>query len=111
MMFTTDISLTWTRSTRTISKRFYENPEELADAFARAWYKLMHRDMGPVARYLGPLVPTEPLLLQDPVPKVDHELINDAGYRCAQGQDPRLRLVHFPTGLDRLGVGVDLPRH
>ena len=60
-----------------ISKRFHENPQEFADAFAKAWFKLTHRDMGPVSRYLGPLVPAEPLLWQDPVPAVDHELIGE----------------------------------
>ena len=59
-----------------ISKRFRENPEELAEAFAKAWYKLLHRDMGPVSRFLGPWVP-EPQLWQDPVPAVDHELIGE----------------------------------
>ena len=59
-----------------ISKRFHEHPDEFAGAFAKAWYKLTHRDMGPVSRYVGPLVPTEPLLWQDPVPAVDHELIS-----------------------------------
>src|SRR5262249_17334390 len=59
-----------------ISKRFHENPDQLADAFARAWYKLLHRDMGPISRYLGPWVP-EPQLWQDPVPAVDHDLIGD----------------------------------
>src|SRR5438105_15907602 len=58
-----------------IAKRFHENPQEFADAFAKAWFKLTHRDMGPISRYLGPLVPAEPLLWQDPVPAVDHELI------------------------------------
>ena len=61
-----------------ISRRFYENPTEFADAFARAWFKLTHRDMGPIARYLGPEVPQEELIWQDPVPAVDHELIGDA---------------------------------
>jgi catalase-peroxidase len=60
-----------------ISKRFHENPQELADAFAKAWFKLTHRDMGPISRYLGPLVPKESLLWQDPVPAVDHALIGE----------------------------------
>ena len=60
-----------------ISKRFHENPQEFADAFAKAWFKLTHRDMGPIPRYLGPLVPKEPQIWQDPVPAVDHELIDD----------------------------------
>ncbi len=62
-----------------ISKHFHENPDELADAFARSWFKLTHRDMGPVSRYLGPEVPNEELLWQDPVPAVDHELIDEQG--------------------------------
>ena len=75
-MATTDISMIADPVYKEISRRFYENPDELADAFARAWYKLLHRDMGPVARYLGPWVPDEELLWQDPVPAVDHELID-----------------------------------
>ncbi len=75
MMLTTDLSLRMDRVYAPIAKRFLENPEELADAFARAWYKLTHRDMGPVARYLGSEVPAQPQLWQDPVPEVDHELI------------------------------------
>jgi len=78
VMFTTDLSLRMDPSYAVISKRFLENPQEFADAFARAWYKLTHRDMGPVARYLGHLVPAEPQLWQDPVPAVDHKLIGDA---------------------------------
>ncbi len=78
MMLTTDLSLVQDPAYREISKRFHENPEELADAFSRAWFKLLHRDMGPVSRYLGPLVPDEELLWQDPVPAVDHELIGEA---------------------------------
>ena len=75
MMLTTDLSLRIDPIYMPIAKRFHENPEEFADAFARAWYKLVHRDMGPRSRYLGPLVAAEPLLWQDPVPDVDHELI------------------------------------
>ena len=77
MMFTTDLALKMDPIYAPISKRFHENPQEFADAFAKAWYKLTHRDMGPVSRYLGPLVPAEPLLWQDPVPAVDHELIGE----------------------------------
>ncbi len=77
MMFTTDIALREDPEYGPISRRFYENPAEFADAFAKAWFKLTHRDMGPISRYLGPLVPAEPQLWQDPVPAVDHELINE----------------------------------
>ena len=77
IMFTTDLALKLDPEYAKVSKRFHENPNEFADAFARAWFKLTHRDMGPVARYLGPLVPSETLLWQDPVPAVDHELIGD----------------------------------
>ena len=76
VMLTTDLSLRMDPIYGPISKRFHENPDEFADAFARAWYKLTHRDMGPIARYLGPEVPGERLLWQDPVPAVDHELID-----------------------------------
>jgi catalase-peroxidase len=78
MMLTSDIALITDPAYKVISKRFYENVDEFADAFARAWYKLLHRDMGPAVRYLGPWVPNEELLWQDPVPAVDHALINDA---------------------------------
>jgi len=74
-MFTTDLSLIVDPSYAKISKRFLDNPQEFADAFAKAWFKLTHRDMGPISRYLGPLVPAQPLLWQDPIPAVDHELI------------------------------------
>ena len=76
-MLTTDLSLKMDPIYAPISKRFHENPQEFADAFAKAWYKLTHRDMGPVTRYLGPLVPKEPLLWQDPIPAVDHALIGE----------------------------------
>jgi catalase-peroxidase len=75
-MLTTDLSLRFDPAYEKIGRRFLEHPEELAEAFAKAWYKLLHRDMGPVTRYLGPWVP-EPQLWQDPVPAVDHELVGD----------------------------------
>jgi len=76
-MLTTDLSLRFDPAYEKISRRFYEHPEQFADAFARAWFKLTHRDMGPVQRYLGPLVPKEVLIWQDPVPAVNHELVSD----------------------------------
>ncbi|CAL9636246.1 Catalase-peroxidase [Streptomyces sp. enrichment culture] len=76
MMLTTDLALRFDPVYEPIARRFHENPEELATAFAKAWYKLLHRDMGPLSRYLGPWVP-EPQLWQDPVPEVDHELVTD----------------------------------
>jgi catalase-peroxidase len=75
MMLTTDLALRVDPIYEQISRRFYENPQEFADAFAKAWFKLTHRDLGPISRYLGPLVPAEPQLWQDPVPPVTHELI------------------------------------
>ena len=78
MMLTTDLAMREDPDYAAITRRFHEQPAELEDAFARAWFKLIHRDMGPRSRYLGPLVPAEPLLWQDPVPDVDHELIGDA---------------------------------
>jgi len=75
MMLTTDLSLRFDPIYEKISRRFYENPDEFADAFARAWFKLTHRDMGPLARYLGPEVPKEELIWQDPIPAVKHKLI------------------------------------
>ena len=77
IMLTTDLALRMDPIYGPISRRFLENPDEFADAFAKAWFKLTHRDMGPVARYLGPEVPAEPRLWQDPVPAVDHELIDE----------------------------------
>jgi catalase-peroxidase len=77
-MLTTDLALRFDPAYGKISQRFLENPDQFADAFARAWYKLTHRDMGPKARYLGPDVPQEELLWQDPIPAVDHELINES---------------------------------
>ncbi|HLU31147.1 MAG TPA: catalase/peroxidase HPI [Acidimicrobiia bacterium] len=76
VMLTTDLALRMDPIYGPISRRFYENPDQFADAFARAWYKLTHRDMGPASRYLGPEVPDEELIWQDPVPAVDHELVD-----------------------------------
>jgi len=76
-MLTTDLSLRFDPAYEKISRRFYENPDQFADAFARAWFKLTHRDMGPRIRYLGPLVPKETLIWQDPIPAADHPLIDD----------------------------------
>jgi len=78
MMATTDLALINDPSYREIAKRYHENPDVFADAYARAWFKLLHRDMGPVSRYLGPDVPGEELLWQDPLPAVDHPLVTDA---------------------------------
>ena len=86
MMLTTDLSLRMDPIYASIAKRFHENPEEFADAFARAWYKLTHRDMGPRSRYVGPSVPAEPLLWQDPVPDVDQELVGAQDITALKGK-------------------------
>ncbi len=109
MMLTTDLALRLDPTYEQISRRFMEHPDELADAFAKAWYKLLHRDMGPVSRFLGPWVP-EPQPWQDPLPEVDHELIMmRTSLHSSRG--PGVGVVYLPAGLDRLGVGSELPRH
>ena len=85
-MLTTDLALRMDPIYGPISRHFYENPQEFADVFARAWFKLTHRDMGPIARYLGPLVPAERLIWQDPVPPLDHELINEQDIAALKGK-------------------------
>jgi catalase-peroxidase len=85
-MLTTDLSLRFDPIYEKISRRFLEHPEEFADAFARAWFKLTHRDMGPISRYLGPLVPKEVLIWQDPIPAIDHVLINDADVEALKAE-------------------------
>ncbi|MGH8382994.1 catalase/peroxidase HPI [Pseudomonas sp.] len=85
-MLTTDLALRFDPIYAPIAQRFKNNPEQLADAFARAWYKLIHRDMGPLSRYLGPEMPGEELLWQDPVPAVEHALVNDADVAALKGK-------------------------
>jgi catalase-peroxidase len=85
-MLTTDLSMRMDPAYEKISRRFYEHPDQFADAFARAWFKLTHRDMGPIARYLGPLVPKEQLLWQDPIPAVDHPLIGEQDIDALKSQ-------------------------
>jgi catalase-peroxidase len=85
-MLTSDIALIADPIYKEISRRFYENPDQFADAFARAWFKLTHRDMGPRARYLGPEVPTEELIWQDPIPAVDHPLVDEQDIASLKGK-------------------------
>ena len=85
-MLTTDLSLRFDPAYEKIARRFHENPDQFADAFARAWFKLTHRDMGPLSRYLGPLVPAEQLLWQDPVPAVDHKLVDEQDIAALKGK-------------------------
>jgi catalase-peroxidase len=85
-MLTTDLALRFDPAYENISRRFHEHPDQFADAFARAWFKLTHRDMGPIGRYLGPLVPKEELIWQDPIPKVDHPLIDAADIAALKGK-------------------------
>ena len=85
-MLTTDLALRFDPAYEKISRRFYENPDQFADAFARAWFKLTHRDMGPRTRYLGPEVPSEELIWQDSIPAVDHKLIDENDIAVLKGQ-------------------------
>ena len=102
-MLTTDLALRMDPAYEKISRRFYEHPDQFADAFARAWFKLTHRDMGPIVRYLGPLVPKETLIWQDPIPAVNHPLINDHDIASLEGEGYRLRACRFPSSSRRLG--------
>ncbi|MCX5789686.1 MAG: catalase/peroxidase HPI [Elusimicrobia bacterium] len=86
LMLTTDLALRFDPAYEKISRRFYENPEQFADAFARAWFKLTHRDMGPRTRYLGPEIPAEQLIWQDPIPAVDHKLIDTKDIASLKGK-------------------------
>ena len=109
-MLTTDLSLRFDPAYEKISRRFYEHPDQFADAFARAWFKLTHRDMGPRARYLGPEVPAEELIWQDPIPAVNHTLIDAQDIASLKGRILASGLSVSGAGLDRLGVGIHLPR-
>ena len=109
-MLTTDLSLRMDPAYEKISRRFYEHPEQFADAFARAWFKLTHRDMGPIHRYLGPLVPKEILIWQDPIPAVNHPLIGEQDIAALKAKILASRTVGVPARLDGVGVGIDVPR-
>src|SRR6202000_3398837 len=85
-MLTTDLSLRFDPAYEKISRRFLEHPDQFADAFARAWFKLTHRDMGPIQRYLGPLVPKEELIWQDRIPTVDHPLVGASDIEALKGK-------------------------
>ena len=111
VMLTTDLALRMDPIYEPISRRFLENPDEFADAFARAWFKLTHRDMGPMSRYLGPEVPAESLIWQDPVPAVDHELVDAEDIAALKATILASGLSVGAAGLHRVGVGLDVPRH
>ncbi len=109
-MLTTDIALKVDPNYAPIVKRFLDHPQDFADAFAKAWYKLTHRDMGPITRYLGPLVPKEVMIWQDPVPPVDHPLVGEADVAALKAKILASGPHHSGTGLYRLGLGGVLPR-
>jgi catalase-peroxidase len=108
-MLTTDISLKADPAYEKISRHFYENPDEFADAFARAWFKLTHRDMGPKELYLGPEVPEEDLLWQDPIPAVDHELIDDQDIAGLKARFLTPDSTVSRTGICRMGIRIYIP--
>ena len=110
VMLTTDLALRMDPIYEPISRGFHQNPDEFADAFARAWFKLTHRDMGPIARYLGPEIPAEQLLWQDPVPAVDHELLDEQDAAALKSRILESGPSISQTGLDRLDVCLDVPR-
>ena len=110
-MLTTDLAFRMDPAYEKISRRFYEHPDQFADAFAKAWFKLTHRDMGPISLYLGPLVPAEPQILARPVPAADHKLIGEQDYGGSGGEDSvHPGLSDLPISFDRLGGGVYFPR-
>ena len=109
MMTTADMALRMTQIYEKISRRFHENPEEFADAFARAWFKLLHRDMGPKERYLGPEVPEEDLIWQDPIPTVDYELSACRNSK-PERKNPELRINSERTCQNGLGISKHIPQ-
>ncbi len=111
MMLTTDLALRFDPVYEPISRRFLEHPEELSVAFAKAWFKLTHRDMGPKSRYVGSLVPAEDMLWQDPVPAVDHELIGDAEIAALKDKVLASESHRGPTGVHSVGIGGHVPWH
>ena len=111
VMLTTDLALRMDPIYEPISRRFLEHPEEFADAFAKAWFKLTHRDMGPITRYLGPLVPSEPQIWQDPVPPVSHPLVGAEDVAALKEKILASGLSVVAARLHRVGLGVDVPRH
>ena len=108
IMTTADMAMRMDPIYGPIAKRFHEHPDEFADAFARAWFKLTHRDLGPRSRYLGPEVPKEDLIWQDPVPKVDHELITDYDATVLKDEIRHLRIPVSELVSPRVGCGLDL---
>ena len=109
-MLTTDLALRVDPVYEQISRRFLENPDQFADAFARAWFKLTHRDMGPIQRYLGPLVPQETLIWQDPIPAVTYELIGAEDIAALKSQLLASGLSVSQLVSDGLGIGLDVSR-
>ncbi len=110
MMTTADMAMRMDPAYEKISRHFHANPEEFADAFARAWFKLTHRDMGPKARYLGSEVPSEDLIWQDPIPAADHKLIDEQDIAALKAKILDFGPVDFRTSLHGMGFGFDLPR-
>ena len=111
MMLTTDLALKFDPEYSKISKRFHDNPDEFKTAFARAWFKLMHRDMGPRARYLGAEVPKEELIWQDPVPAVDYRLIGRDRHRRPKDENTGVGTDRPRARQDGMGLGRLLPWH
>ena len=110
-MSTADMAMIADPAYLEISKRFHENPDQLADAFAKAWFKLLHRDMGPAIRYVGPQAPDEEFLWQDNVPAQEGPMIGDAEIAELKSTILGSGLGDRPARADRMGVGVDLPSH